>query len=334
MARKRERIGILDTFGLRPLDRALQQAGRAVFGDNDIPPTRWDLSSVRVFKPHISIPTWLGVKVYGSKAPVYNLYNRNMPGPDESFSVRVSTCRDFRGGHFTYDSHLGTDFAIPVGTRVATCAPGLVLAVKSQFDHGGLKVLVDHGHGLVTTYGHLSRARVKAGDVLRRGDAVGLSGAAGVELLLFFPWVAPHLHLNVVLNSKPVDPFGLDGTDEPMWRTGNAPRPHADSGPDAHDASSAEFKRAAADADPFSPTQWDPALLDAAIDDCTDAAERDYLRGFSDLPTRAAEIINHRMFFTTIFKDFPPLYDREYPRRPVLDLPFLSEDYDGAGMPD
>ncbi len=317
MARTRERIGILDTFGLRPLDLALKQAGRAVFGNNDIPPTQWDLSSVKVFKPHISIPTWLGVKVYGDKAPVYNLYNRNMPGPKEPFSVRVTSCRDFRGGQCTYDSHLGTDFAIPVGTPLVTCAPGQVLLVKSQFDHGGLKVIVDHGQGLITSYGHMSRARVRAGDMLDRGQVVGLSGAAGVELLLFFPWVSPHIHLNVVLNSKPVDPFGANG--EPsMWRTGNDPLPF-----DGHGGE-----------EPFEPTDWNPALLDAAIEDCTDPAERNYLRGFTDIRTRAAEIVNHRMFFSTIFRDFPPLYDREYPRRPVLDLPFRPQDYTGVKMPD
>lgn len=317
MAAHRERIGILDTFGLRPLDLALKQAGRAVFGNNEIPPTRWDLSSIKVFKPHISIPTWLGVKVYGDLAPIYNFYNRNMPGPEESFSVRVTSCRDFRGGQFTYDSHLGTDFAIPVGTHIATAAPGLVLTVKNQFDHGGLKVIVDHGQGLITSYGHLSRALVQAGDTVRRGQSVGLSGAAGLELLLFFPWVAPHVHMNVVLNSKPVDPFGGDG-DESMWHAGNDPKPF-----DGQD-----------DAEPFQPTEWDAARLDAAIEACTDPAEREYLRGFSDIRTQAAEVINHRLFFTTIFSEFPPLYDREYPRRPVLDLPLRAEDYRGVKMPD
>jgi len=78
MVMNKERIGLLDIFGLKPLDAALAQAGRAVFGNNDIPPTNWDLSSIKVFKPHISIPTWLGVKIHGDKAPVYNLFNRNM----------------------------------------------------------------------------------------------------------------------------------------------------------------------------------------------------------------------------------------------------------------
>ncbi len=320
MAMKKDKIGVLDVFGLKPLDTALAQAGRAVFGNNDIPPTNWDLSSIKVFKPHISIPTWLGVKIHGDKAPVYNLFNRNMRGPDEPFSVRVTDCEDFRGGQWTYDSHLGTDFAIPVGTPVATCAPGLVMTVKRQFDHGGLKVFVDHGDGLLTTYAHLSRALVGAGDIVRRGQAVGLSGAAGMELLMFFPWVAPHVHLNVVLNGAPADPFGADGGEVPLWRTGNDPTPFKASG-----ARSDEL---------FEPTAWNPALLDAAIEDCSDAAERDYLRGFPDIVERAAEILNHRMFFTTIFKDFPPLYEKEYPRRPALDLPFLESDYSGAKLPD
>jgi hypothetical protein len=51
--------------------------------------------------------------------------------------------RDFRGGTLTYDSHNGTDFAVPPGTIVVAAAPGRVLRASSEFNRGGLKVFVD-----------------------------------------------------------------------------------------------------------------------------------------------------------------------------------------------
>ena len=326
MARKRERIGILDIFGLRPLNQAVRDGLKAVFGENEIPPAQFDLSSIKIFKPHLSLPTWVGIRTHGAKAPIYNFYNRNMPGRDTPFSVKVTTCRDWRGGQYTYDSHPGTDFAIPVGTPLVTCAPGRVMAVKNQLDHGGLKIFVDHGQGLITTYAHLSRALVRDGEPVRRGQVIALSGAAGLELILFFPWVAPHLHLNVVLNGAPVDPFGITEQGEtPLWRAGNAPVPFANAGAGADDEPAADQE--------FEPTAWDEARIRAAIEDCSDPAEREKLLAVPDLEHRAAEVINYRMFYNTLFSKFPPVYDREYLRRPVLDLPFRAGDYDGVAFP-
>jgi len=311
MGRRTERIGILDTFGLRPLGKAVKEGVKAAFGEGDIPPTQVDLTSLKILKPQISIPTWLGVKKGGRMAPVYNLYNREIAPRDAAYSVKVTYARDYRGGQLTYDSHLGTDFALPVGTRIVTCAPGKVVRVINQFDHGGLKIFIDHGSGLITTYGHLSRSLVREGETVSRGQVVGLSGAAGIEMLLFFPWVSPHLHLNVVLNSIPVDPFADKG-ETSLWKNGNDPVPHtgpADSG--------------------FQTTVWNEKLVDDAIADCSSSAERDYLRSIADLEMRAMETINYRMFYNTLFSEFPPMYEKEYARRPVLDLPLSAEDYDG-----
>ena len=86
--------------------------------------------------------------------------------------MRVTQVRDFRGGTLTYDSHNGTDFAVPVGTEVLAAAPGRVFRVSNEFHRGGLKVFIDHGAGLITTSNHLARSLVRPGDVVR----VGLKG--------------------------------------------------------------------------------------------------------------------------------------------------------------
>jgi murein DD-endopeptidase len=151
--------------------------------------------------------TWLGRRRADRRVPIYNLFNRTPTPIADGWSVRKTQVRDFRGGTLTYDSHNGTDFAVPPGTIVVAAAPGRVLRVSSEFNRGGLKVFVDHGRGLVTTSNHLGRALVRDGDLVRRGQPIALSGASGIDMFLMFPWNVPHVHFNVWLNGEPVDPF-------------------------------------------------------------------------------------------------------------------------------
>jgi len=315
--RVRVRVGWLESLGLRPLGPALAQARKAVLGNDAVPPTSWDTSSLRIFKPAISLPTWLGRRRSDGLAPVYNFFNREQPPKDAAYSVRVSFCRDFQGGQWTYDGHVGTDFAVPVGTPVVAPAPGRVLRVASELDHGGLKVCIDHGRTLFTTSSHLSRAWVGEGDHVSRGQALGLSGASGIEFVLFFPWVAPHLHLNVWLGGEPVDPFAREG-EVPMWRGGNDPRPFE--GEPAPDAG-------------FEPSEWDPRGVEDAIDACRDREVRERARSFPSLERRAAEILFHRNLSSAAFDAFPPLYAEPAERSPCLDLPFHPEAFRGAWLP-
>lgn len=313
------RIGWRETFGLVPLRPALREARKAIAGSPGTPRTVWGLSSLRIFKPGISLPTWLGHRRRDGRVPVYNFFNREQPPRDAPYSVRVSFCRDFRGGRFTYDSHVGTDFAVPVGTPVVAAAPGLVLRVASELDHGGLKVCIDHGRGLFTTSSHLSRAFVAEGARVQRGDRLGLSGASGIELLLFFPWVAPHLHLNVWLDGEPIDPFARAG-EVSMWRRDNDPVPW-DGRPVAGD-------------DGFEPSRWDPRGVEASIEACRDPAVRQKARACPTLERRAAEVLFHRVLTPAAFDAFPPLYLERGERRPCLDLPFRAQDFSGTALPE
>lgn len=313
----REKVSIFETFGINEPENVLADFKKAVFGKGKIPPTKFGLSSVKIFKPQIAFPTWLGITRKDGLVPIYNFYNRNMPPASERFSVEVTYARDFTGRQWTYDSHPGTDFAIPVGTYLTACAPGRIMRIVNMLDHGGLKMFVDHGQGLVSSYAHLSRALVSEGEHVGRGQEIALSGAAGMELITFFPWVAPHLHLNVIHNGIPVDPFAVDGTDEvSMWIDGNSPLPY--SGPEDTD---------------FEPTKWDMDILDKAIDACTDREEREFIRSVGNDEKIATELINYRIFHKPLFTSFPPIYGKEYERKPVLSLPFRAEDFRGVKFP-
>lgn len=102
--------------------------------------------------------------------------------------------------------HSGLDVSVPAGTPVIASSHGQVLAVDDYF-FNGKTVFIDHGNGLITMYCHLDRIDVKAGDVVARGQPIGLSGMTGRA-------TGPHLHWSVVLNGAMVDPelFLPEGT--------------------------------------------------------------------------------------------------------------------------
>ena len=307
--------GLLETFGLRPLSKALLQARSALLGSPHVPPNLWGPSSLRVFKPTISLPTWLGRRRPDGRVPIYNFFNRVRPPKDAGYSVRVTYASDFRGGRWTYDGHNGTDFAVPVGTTVVSAAPGKIVRVENDFHQGGLKVCIDHGRGLFTTSGHLARALVEVGDTVTRGQPVALSGASGMDLVMFFPWVAPHVHFNTWVDGEPSDPFALP-TEQSLWRHHNTPIP---------------WDGVAVPEDSeFEPSDWDPAGVSDAISACQDRKVRGRMAALPSVERRAAEVMFLRNYRPAMFDSFPPLYRTTGARRPVLDLPFQASDYVGV----
>ena len=94
--------------------------------------------------------------------------------------------------------HSGLDLAIPSGTPLIAPAAGVVIEA-ADFYYCGQSVFLDHGQGLITLYCHLQQIDVTAGQALRRGERIGLSGASGRA-------TGPHLHWSVYLNGNPVNP--------------------------------------------------------------------------------------------------------------------------------
>ncbi|MCB9548200.1 MAG: M23 family metallopeptidase [Myxococcales bacterium] len=313
----RLRVGLREALGIKPLLPALQQAWRGLAGSEHLPASQWGPSSLRIFKPRITVPTWLD-RLPPRRTPIYNFVNRVPQPAHEGYSVRVTYARDWRGGRFTYDGHIGTDFAVPVGTPMVAPAPGVVVGVPFEMDRGGRKVVLDHGDGLLTSYSHLSRAAVRPGRVLARGELLGWSGASGMEFVLCFPWVAPHLHFNVLLDGRPIDPFATEG-EVSVWRQRNDPVPW-------------DGARVAADAD-FRPTDWVPAAVEASINGCLEASLRTELRALPTLAQRAAGVLVGRVYRPTLFPVRPDLYAERHAPTPRLDLPFRAADFDGILLP-
>jgi len=96
------------------------------------------------------------------------------------------------------DWHPGLDLSASVGTPVHASAGGKVTRA-GYFGDYGLMVEIDHGNGLITRYGHLSRVSVRAGDRVAREDLLGQTGATGRVS-------APHLHYEIQVAGRPVNP--------------------------------------------------------------------------------------------------------------------------------
>jgi murein DD-endopeptidase MepM/ murein hydrolase activator NlpD len=120
------------------------------------------------------------------------------PVPGEPTSI-FGTRRIFNG--VPRSPHSGLDLRAATGTPVLASGDGKVVLAE-EFYYSGNLVIVDHGGGLYTLYAHLSRIDVAAGDALKAGDVVGLSGATGRV-------TAPHLHWGAKIGSVPFDPRAL-----------------------------------------------------------------------------------------------------------------------------
>jgi murein DD-endopeptidase MepM/ murein hydrolase activator NlpD len=94
--------------------------------------------------------------------------------------------------------HPGVDISVPFGTKVEATADGIVLEAGPESGYGN-QVLIDHGYGLTTKYGHLSKIFVVVGQELKRGQVLGAVGMTGKT-------TGPHLHYEVHVHDTPVNP--------------------------------------------------------------------------------------------------------------------------------
>jgi murein DD-endopeptidase MepM/ murein hydrolase activator NlpD len=99
------------------------------------------------------------------------------------------------------DFHPGLDISAEKGTPVRATASGTVELSAPSGDYGNL-VVIDHGFGLVTRYGHLSKFAVWQGQEVNRGDVIGYVGSTGRA-------TGPHLHYEVLANGKLMNPLQL-----------------------------------------------------------------------------------------------------------------------------
>ena len=96
--------------------------------------------------------------------------------------------------------HEGIDFTAPVGTPIHATGDGMVVKVERERGGYGNSIVISHGFSYETRYAHMSKINVQRGQVIKRGQVIGLVGNTGKS-------TAPHLHYEVHKNGVPIDPI-------------------------------------------------------------------------------------------------------------------------------
>lgn len=95
--------------------------------------------------------------------------------------------------------HEGLDIATQSGNPIRAPSNGIVSYAGWESGFGNT-VVIDHGYGITTLYGHMSKIEVKTGEIVKRGQTIGLVGDTGFS-------TGPHVHYQVMINGIPVNPM-------------------------------------------------------------------------------------------------------------------------------
>lgn len=102
----------------------------------------------------------------------------------------------------TPEFHPGMDFAAEQGTPIYATGDGVIETADANAQGYGNHVVINHGFGYQTLYGHMSKMAVKVGKKIKRGELVGYVGSTGLS-------TAPHIHYEVIKNGEKVNPINF-----------------------------------------------------------------------------------------------------------------------------
>ncbi len=133
-------------------------------------------------------------KMLASTPSIQPISNKNLTHIGSGFGYRIDPIyKDLR-------AHKGMDFNAPLGTPIYATADGKV--IDAGFNTGGFgnRVVINHGYGYQTLYGHMLRIKARVGQEVKRGELIGYVGKTGKS-------TGPHCHYEVHRNGYPVDPI-------------------------------------------------------------------------------------------------------------------------------
>lgn len=138
---------------------------------------------------NIAYNTRLAHMLYSNIPSGFPTRNRTITS---SFGMRVHPVTNIEA------LHRGADVRARVGTKVRATANGIVRTADSS-DLSGNRVILQHNYGFEAYYAHLHKMHVKPGDIVHKGQVIGISGNSGQS-------AAPHLHYEIHYLKKPIDP--------------------------------------------------------------------------------------------------------------------------------
>lgn len=132
-------------------------------------------------------------KMLASIPAIQPVSNKNLDHVASGFGYRIDPI------YKTPKMHTGLDFAAAMGTPIYATADGVV--ESASFDDGGYgnHVVINHGYGYETLYGHMVRIKAHSGERVKRGQVIGWVGSTGKS-------TGPHCHYEVIRNNQKIDP--------------------------------------------------------------------------------------------------------------------------------
>ncbi|MSU44853.1 M23 family metallopeptidase [Candidatus Nomurabacteria bacterium] len=136
-------------------------------------------------------------KLADIRTNVKSLWTEKFIPPLKQISVTSDYGYSRKTGEYSIP-HKGVDYRASEGTEIMAINRGVVRITTTLRNHGKT-IVIDHGQGVMSFYLHLSKIKVKVGDVVKLGQIIGLSGQTGYTL-------GAHLHLGVRINNIAIDP--------------------------------------------------------------------------------------------------------------------------------
>ena len=161
--------------------------------------THFLLNRKQIFMKRITIAA--SIVAVGSFLITTVIFAQNTPSVMPLSKYEITSPFGKRADPFTkkFKHHFGIDLKAPTGTPVIATANGTVIEVKEQPDGYGKYVIIEHADNYQTKYAQLSEFKVSVGSQVKQGNVIGLVGSSGRS-------TAPHLHYEVILDGKRIDP--------------------------------------------------------------------------------------------------------------------------------
>lgn len=135
-------------------------------------------------------------KLLASIPAIQPVANRKLKAMASGYGYRIHPV------YKTSKMHTGMDFTAKIGTPIYATGDGYVITADGSGRGYGNHVVINHGYGYQTLYGHMSRIKIRRGQSVKRGEVIGFVGNTGTS-------TAPHLHYEVRKGGRPINPVNF-----------------------------------------------------------------------------------------------------------------------------